>query len=717
MRFGFLSLILGLSLVSTAWADGPSAVPDPETHQILNRVPLRFEAVTADRWLANGLGFNIGITTEGVRLGMGEGGLQLRFEGANTGGRLQGELRSKTPNHYFTRDSFRSEAAYLKLRRAELYPGVDVVYYGQGQGLEYDFELAPGADPSPIRMRFDGAAAVRLTSDGSLMLTVGASDVIQKPPVTYQRVGGGEVVAVASSYYPEDDGSYSIRLGAYDASEALVIDPQVLFTTYLSGSGAEEPLSISRDQNGSIYFVGKSFSNNFPLTGTAYTDFNLTPNEHIFVTKLNPLATNPDDVIPYSGFFGGDFGDIVRAAVVDPFGVLYITGVTDDFFFPVTAGAFRNNNGNVRRSFLSALDTKIPRKEGLVYSTFFGGSGNDEPTAIALGNGKAYVAGFTSSDDYPVKNPIQEKRAGSFDAWVAEFDITKSGADSLVNSTHLGGLSSDIPRSIAVDALGKVYVAGYTNSTEFPTTQGALQRNYHGQRDAFLAKLNLNAAIIEYATFFGTPQVDEAWKVMIDPTGRVAIGGFTLSSNFPVTANAMQPVAGGGGDAFLTLLDLNTTDLTRTIVYSTYYGGNGGEVITDMRVGPSGAYYLCGYTLSRNLPVRDALSSASAQQSTDGFIAIIDPAAAPAGALLLSTYITGGGAQQVRGLEVDPAGVVYATGFTLGNVFQPGQAVPEHGESNVFVIAFRPTPPAVVRSESTSVPPAPQPGRAGSRER
>ena len=299
---------------------------------------MRFEAVGVDRWLARGFGFNVGVTTDGALLGMGDQGLQLRFEGASTGGRLRGELRSKTPNIYFSRDSFRSEAVYLKLRRTELYPGVDVVYYGQGQGLEYDFELAPGADPSPIRMRFQGAAAIRLAPDGSVILTVGDGEVIQKPPVTYQRAGSGEVVAVASSYYPEDDGSYSIRLGAYDASEALVIDPQVLFTAYLSGSGVEEPLSISRDGNGSIYIVGRSFSNDFPLTGTAYTDFNLTPNEHIFTTKLNPLTTNQDDVIPYSGFFGGDFGDIVRAAVVDANGVLYITGVTDDFFFPVTAG-------------------------------------------------------------------------------------------------------------------------------------------------------------------------------------------------------------------------------------------------------------------------------------------------------------------------------------------------------------------------------------------
>ena len=321
-------------------------------------------------------------------------------------------------------------------------------------------------------------------------------------------------------------------------------------------------------------------------------------------------------------------------------------------------------------------------------------------------------------------NAPQPKRAANcdgtagtnFDGWVAQFDITISGTGSLVNSTYLGGCSLDVPRSIAVDSLGKVYVAGYTSSNNFPTTAGALQTTYHGQQDAFLTKLNMEAGTIEYSTYFGTSQIDQAWKVMIDPTGRVAIGGFTLASNFPVTANAMQPVAGGGGDAFLTILDLNTTDPTKTIVYSTFYGGSGGETINDMRVGPSGAYYLCGYTLSRDLPVRDAIKSASAMQSTDGFVAIIDPSAAPANALLLSTYFTGGGVQQVRGIEVDSSGIVYATGFTLGNVFLLGQASPTLPESNVFFIAFKPTTPVVVR-QSTVVPSPIQPGRAGSRAR
>jgi len=725
MRSAFLSLVpLVTILACPLWADTPSASADPQTEQVFNKIPLRFEALAENRWLARGLGFSIGITENGALIGSRGRGFELSFEGASAAGHLQGEHKSKNPNNYFARGTFRAADVFLKLRRADLYPGVDVVYYGQGHGLEYDFELAPGADVSPVRMRFNGTTAIRLGADGSLILTMDGNEVIQQAPATYQRLASGEIVAVASSYYPENDGTYSIRLGDYDDSKPLVIDPTVLFTTYLSGSGSEEPLSISRDKNNTLYVAGKTFSNDFPLTGQAYSGFNLTANEHIFTTKINPFATG-DDVLPYSGFFGGDFGDMMRAAVVDANGVLYITGITDDFFFPVTSGAFLNNNGTVRRCFVSALDTNLPGKSGLIYSTFFCGKSTDEPTAIAVANGKVYVTGTTTSDDFPVVNAVQPKRspncdgtAGTnIDGWVAQFDITISGTGSLVNSTYLGGCRLDVPRSIAVDSLGKVYVAGYTGSSDFPTTAGALQTTYHGQQDAFLTKLNLGAATIEYSTYFGTSQIDQAWKVMLDPTGRVAIGGFTLASDFPVTANAMQPVAGGGGDAFLTILDLNTTDPTKTIVYSTYFGGSGGETINDMRVGPSGAYYLCGYTLSRDLPVRDAIKSASALQSTDGFVAIIDPSAAPADALVFSTYFTGGGAQEVRGVEVDSTGVVYATGYTLGNVFLPGQATPSLPESNVFFIAFKPATPAVERRQSTVVPTTTQRGRAAGRER
>ena len=350
-----------------------------------------------------------------------------------------------------------------------------------------------------------------------------------------QRKASGEVISVASRYMPENDGSYSLQLGAYDASRALTVDPQLLFTAYLAGTGADGPVSMSKDKNGTMYLVGYTSSRDFPLVGTAYSGFLETSNPHIYTTKVNALAASADDVITYSGFFGGQFGDTVRDAVVNANGVLYLTGITDDFFFPTTSNAYATSNGETRKMFVARLDTNIPYKDSLTYSTFFGGTGTEEPTGIAIGpNEQVYITGFTSGDDYPVKNFLQEKRAANIDGFVAQFDLTKSGADSLVASTYLGASFNDVPQDIAVDANGKVYITGYTNSYNFTTTGNGFQPVYQGGRDAFLLRLDLAGKNIEYGTFLGGSGIDYAYRMVVEAPGRVALAGFTLSDNFPV---------------------------------------------------------------------------------------------------------------------------------------------------------------------------------------
>lgn len=689
-RFGLAGSLLLLAGNALA---APAEPPAPALDQALvDKVPLRFEGVSDRHWIARGLGLSVTIHARGTAFRVGGRAVQLTFPSSDPEAPFAGARKSATPTNYFgSHNTFRSADAFLELRRANLYPGVDLRYYGSGSTLEYDFELAPGADPGQIRIRFDGADSVQLAAGGALVIRAGGGQIEQKPPVVYQRRAGGEIAAVPSSYFPEDGGAYSIRLGAYDAARPLVIDPQLLFTAYLAGTGADAPLGIGRDANNSIYIAGYTYSDDFPGVGDTYPVFKQTPNRTVFVTKLNPLATG-DDVIPYSGIFGGTFGDILRAMAVDDQGVFYLTGVTDDFFFPVTSGAYLSNNGNVRRAFVSILDPRLPGADSLVYSTFFAGTDNDEPTAIATHDGKAYITGFTSSTDFPVKDAIQGTYIGSIDGWVSEIDPTKSGADSLVHSTYLGGFTQDVPRSIDVGADGKVYVAGYTYSADFPTTPGSHKPFYSGGGDAFLTKLDLDAKTIEYSTFLGGEGIDQAWKVLVDNrNGLVALSGFTLSNGFPVTANAMQAAPAGNGDAFLTVLDLTAEDFNRSLIYSTYYGGSDGEVTYDMRLGPTGAYYLTGYTLSRDLPVRDAIRATSGGGSTDGFVAVIDPNAMPADALKYASYVTGGGYQIASNIEVDPEGNVYVTGQVFGNVFEEGQAAPPPDSSvNVFLFVFRP---------------------------
>ena len=293
----------------------------------------------------------------------------------------------------------------------------------------------------------------------------------------------------------EADGSIGITLGAYDASQALVVDPTILFTGYLAGTSADVPIGIGHDKNGSIYLAGYTYSADFALVGTAYTGFLLTPNRQVFTTVMNPLGT-PDQIITYSGFFSGAFGDDLKAMAVDSEGVFYLAGTTTDSSnFPVTPNGYLITTAITPRSFVSVVDTKLPGTAGLTYSTFFGGTKADQPTGIAVANGKIYVTGFTNSTDYPVTTNAYQATGpnGSFDGFVAEFDPSLSGAASLVASTYLGGNSQDTARSIAVAADGQVYVAGYTRSGDFPTTSNAFRTFYSGAGDAFLTRLDLSA--------------------------------------------------------------------------------------------------------------------------------------------------------------------------------------------------------------------------------
>ena len=690
MRLSPLSLASALCFASLPGFAAPAS-------DVLSRLPLRFEAADgqkgdSQKWIARGPGFGVAFTQEGSFMQLGDRGLRLTLPGADRHAKLEGVDKSATPTNYFGKP-FRSADAYARLRQTGIYPGINLVYYGQGQSLEYDFELAPGADPSQIRMRFEGADSISLGPKGEVVLTIGDRQVTQNPPVVYQRRAAGETVGVPSAYAMEEDGSIGITLGNYDVDQALVIDPTVLFTAYLAGTSADVPVGIGHDKNGFIYIAGYTYSPYFVIVGEPYTPFFLSTAKQVFTTVMNPLGPQ-DTVVTYSGFFSGDFGDDLKAMTVSNDGVFYLAGVTDDFNFPVTPSGFLTANGGVRRSFVSVLDPKIPGKDGLLYSTFFAGTKTDEPTGIAFAAGKIYVTGFTSSDDYPVTaNAYQSTRpGGSFDGWVAEFDPTQSGTASLISSTYLGGGGQDIPRTIAVAADGQAYVAGYTRSVDFPTTPNSFRPFYGGGGEAFLSRLDLAANALTYSTYLGGSGQDQATKILVEPSGNVAITGFTLSDNFPVTSNALQSSQAGNGDAFLTILNPSAPDFTTALVYSTYLGGTDSDVAYDIRRDAAGKYYLCGYTLSLDFPTQNALNPASFPgNSIDGFVTVIDPAAAPLKGLIYSSHITGPGYQVAYGVDVDPQGNIYVTGTALGDVFGGmGAAAPDNSNLNVFLLVFQP---------------------------
>ena len=469
----------------------------------------------------------------------------------------------------------------------------------------------------------------------------------------------------------------------------LFRSPSIDLATYFPGENADGVCCMARDAQGMVYLAGFTFSELFPRVSDEFRKGLGSNLRDGWVMKIDPKASG-NDLILYSSYFGATAEEDIFAMTVDAQGLVYLAGVTNSFDFPTTPNGFVTSfQGGTNRIFVSVLDT-TKGEGGLFYSTLFGGTKGDQATAIAVRNGKIYVTGFTTSDDFPVVNALQGTKSGSYDGFIAQFDPSAgTGKDSLPFSSYFGASGQDIPRAIAVDASGAVYVSGITYSFDFPVTPDAYQPFYRGQGDSFVTKIDIGANAILYSTYFGGSGTDYARKMILDAAGRVALTGYTFSSNLPVTQNALQTVNSGNGDAFLTVLDPNVSG-AGGLVYSTYFGGSDGDVAYDVARDTAGRYVICGYTLSQDFPVRNALNPMSAQGGADGFVAVIDPGATFGSALAYSSLITSDGLQTAYACSIGSDGVI-VTGVSTGVLFGPNDSQPTNvGGYNVFLLIFRP---------------------------
>jgi len=704
MRFWPPKSVAGLFVCALgAIAGTPAATPSsPAAGNLLNSIPLRFEARDASQntWTARGQGFAIYLDGQSTILRAGGKTVRLTMDGADPEARLVGAQLAGAPTNYFTGHKFRSAPTFGRLRRVGVYPGIDMVFYGRGGSLEYDFELAPGADPSAIRMRFDGADAVRINGKHEVELTLGDGTMTQQPPAVYQRKDANELVAVEAGYRMEDDGSVSVALGTYHRDQALVIDPTIMIQAYLAGSGGDGTVSAARDNQGYLYLAGYTYSNDFPVVGDSYQVFNNAyfsgnADSACWLMKINPYANSPNNLIVYSTYFGGSLNQVLTAMTVDPnSGVMYFTGTTDSSDFPL-ANAYNASTNGLTINFFSVLDPNLgSNPAALLYSTYFGGSSTESPTAITFAQGLAYISGYTISADFPVANGFQAAISGGYDAFLAVFNINTDPADSLAYSTYFGGSGDDLGRTVAVDPAGRVYLAGGTLSPDLATTTFAYRPFYSGQGDGFLTVIDLNLNASVYTTYVGGTGWDEIKKILIDPAGRVALTGFTLSEDYPVTIGAGQLFPGGNGDAFLTILDVNTQLFTQALIYSTYYGGSDGDVAYDMRRDANGRYVLAGYTLSLDLPLGTNQGANSFNPrpwvGVDGMVAIIDPSVKGPAGIVSGSYISSNpdGYQIAYAVEVDPQGNFFVGGLTTGNIFPTGPPQPVGTNTNGFLLGF-----------------------------
>jgi hypothetical protein len=686
--------LLLASLALTAQAPSPAFAPDrlaagqPRLSAGYGKLPLSFEANQGQsdeqvRFLSRGRGYSLFLTSTEAVLSLRAVGepdaapappsavVRMRLVGANTDPQLTGLDRLPGTSNYFIGGDpgrwQRDVPNYARVKYAGVYPGIDLIYYGNQRQLEYDLVVAPYADPGRIALDFEGTQKISLDADGNLLLETPRGSIAQHKPVIYQIIDG-QRVTVAGGYVVSAT-HVTFQVASYDTTQPLVIDPVLTYATYLGGSGNDIGRAIALDGAGNAYVTGETSSTNFPGAGTSAIQSTSHGSYDVFVAKLNAAGT----ALLYSTYLGGSGGDFGYAIAVDSVGNVYVTGDTSsptaagpgNIPFPVVGGvqALYRLGGD-------AFITKINASgNALLYSTYLGGSGTERGYGIAVdGSGNAYVTGQTNSvngpGDFPTASPFQPQNGGSVDAFVTK--ITAAG-DGLVYSTYLGGTGSESSidgGAIAVDSSGNAYVGGTTASPNFPGagTSTIQATNGGGFNDGFVVKFNAAGSALLYSTYLGGTGYDAVNGIAIDAAFNAYVAGYTDSPNFP-TQSPLQPARGGlGNDAFVAKLDAAGSAL----VYSTYLGGTAGEIAYAIAVDVGGNAYVSGFTQSTNFPTVEPIQITNGGLD-DAFVSELNPSGS---ALLYSTYLGAStGHEFGYGIAVDGSGKAYVTGKTNSTNF------------------------------------------------
>jgi hypothetical protein len=536
-----------------------------------------------------------------------------------------------------------------------VYPGVDLVYYGNQRQLEYDFDVAPGTDPGVIRLAFQGAESMALDAQGNLLLHTSGGDVVEQAPVLYQASGGVRQV-ISGHYVLGDNGQVGFAVGAYDSSKTLVIDPTLSYSTYLGGNGTNVAFGIAVDGSGDAYLAGYTDAANFPTANPIQPVNGGGGLSVAFVAKFNAAGT----ALVYSTYLGGSGsdGDEARAIAVDSSGDAYVAGQAYSKNFP-TVNAFQPASGGALDAFVTKIDAA---GSALVYSTYLGGSGNDEATGIAVdAAGNAYVTGNAGSTDFPTANPLQPAHAN--DAFVTKLNATGSA---LVYSSYLGGEGGAESNGIAVDPAGNAYVTGATAATDFPTVN-AIQPNLGGSGlgvgNAFVSKINAAGSGLVYSTYLGGSNLEIGFGIAADTAGNAYVTGWSSSANFP-TVNALQVVVSDGTHAFVSAINATGSALR----YSTRLGGTGIDLGFGIAVDSAGDAFVTGSTSSSDFPTVNPTETFNGSDD-NAFVSELNVAGS---ALLFSTYLGGTGSRgsdHARAIAVDADGNAYVTGITDSTTF------------------------------------------------
>jgi hypothetical protein len=661
------------------------------------------------RFLAQASGASFAFTRKGALLAFGqkERGLTvgLRFLGASATAVPEGrrQLAGKV-NYLLGNDPAQWRTGlptYAEVAYRELWPGIDLVFRGAGGTLKYEFLVRAGADVDDIRLAYRGAKGLAVDKAGNLRIQTRLGALTDTRPRSYQVIGGRRV-PVESRFVLGEGGAYGFAVGNYEAARPLVIDPGLVYSTFLGGVNGDVGLGIAVDVAGNAYVTGATDSPNFPTPLGFDTSYN--GGQDVFVTKLNATGS----ALVYSTFIGGSSHDQGFAIALDFSGHAYVTGSTGSTNFPRASGLppFIYQpfyGGGATDAFVTKLN---PSGTGLVFSTYAGGFGADQGFGITLDHphdpsgGDPHVIGETTSPNLRVTTfALDKTRNGPSDAFFLRLDRFAAAAGYL---SYLGGNGADAARAVVIDEARGVYLTGGTASADFPTTSGSFDTSFGGVEDAFVTKLQFvggggpgaDVYAIAYSTFLGGGGFDQGLGIARDTVGNTYTTGRTSSSGatpFPTTPGAIATTSGGDFDAFVTKLNPFGT---APLVYSTYLGGSGEDRGFGIVVDATGGASLTGGTSSANFPTTPGAFDTSWNLGEDAFVTKLSPI----GSLVYSTFLGGssgpnGNNDRGHAIALDVTGAMYVTGLANSSDFPTTLGAfdrTHNGNSDAFVAKLIP---------------------------
>jgi hypothetical protein len=658
--------------------------------------------------------------------------LRLRLANANPDIKIAGMDRFPGRVDYFLGQdpaNWRTNvSSYARVKYADVYPGVDLVFYGNQRRLEYDFIVAPGADPRAIALNVEGARNLRLNVRGDLLASIGGGEVELQKPVVYQQING-ERREIAGNYTISGNHRVTFAVANYDRSEPLVVDPVLIYSTYLGGESDDTGLAIALDSLGDAAVAGSTTSLQFPTTSGGFTPGPLTSNANgvVFLTQMDPTGTHQ----LYSSYVGGSGGDFGFSVAYDSAGNIYVTGETDSTDFPTTTNALKPgpNAGNTNgTSFVFEINPAGSGAASLVYSSYLGGT-QGGANISEFGNGIAtdstgavYVVGLTGSQpgatlaNFPVTasafQPTPDPGNTSGTAFVSKLNTTLSGSASLIYSSYLGGNAADSAGpgygdeafGVAEDSTGNTYIVGSTSSTNFPTTTASV--SFPTVRTAFQTSApaavaggtvfvsrfdttQSGAASLLYSSYLGGESADFGDAIALGPSNVAYLTGSTSSLMFPTTTGAFQTTGNANSVAFVTLIDTSTNG-SAGLKYSTFLGGSQTNTAFSIAADAVGNAYVGGETNGADFPVtQGALEPTPAAGSAgEGYVTKLNPGGHGAADLVYSTYFGGsgtGGVDEVNGITLNLA---TNYGYITGQTFSSASTFPVAPNPGAFQAAL-----------------------------